>query len=1611
MSTSLFVIFLFVGKTFGLDILPPPGSWGDPCAVSGTSSSFLDDNSPDLLFEKAMEVYGRENLPQGISEESCNDLDPALARTFLMNAAKGGHIFAAYLLGLIYQKGTYVKADLAEAKIWFEKASQLGFSEAKVDLGKLLLEGISGKPDYPGALQWFSQAAQEGAGEAAFYLSTMYERGLGVLPDPAKASHWLQEAVKAGSPNGLYTLGERMLLGTGVPQDVKQGLELIQKASTQGLPEAHLALGSALLKGDGINKDTEKGQRLLEKALIPFVIQGKNEMVVKVLDAGVSPNFHYDSQVTSPDPKHFKDPIATTGVLPSNEKVPLIALAVEYGQVDTVRLLIQRGASVNAQRTLTRKTALWTAAAAGHVKVVELLLRLGADPNMPSVSVDGLPSQAPLEVARANGFTEVVEILKKARAIERPVSPNLLARSQRPIEYRSLETNDVRPFPIRRVPTPLPDYVATLIQHNNLSPSLSWFDDQKKIRHQSLLQQGTFDVLVVPFQVQHFGIDAIGRSLMTAYLVDYLQKTTSLEIPDPSLVLKALGENARTYKKEEVYHLAQQLGVKTIVWSYVGHDRLLDMRVTLQIQRRDESGLHENTPIIQWDSESLRFSDETPPEEVFLMLIPQIGQHLEITTPRKLPPPLSKPVESQPPILPQSPQQLINSVGTDPLTRAYYLQVLGTLFPHSTERAKERLFEKSLLALNQLHPATPGWRLLKARALFHLKRRPAALAVLGEPATPADKAFLALLNGNLPEMEFQFRQIDQPINFALTVFDLFDLRSHYHKTENKERDQETLAKQFPGWAPLMIRRAVDLDDWHPSSNVLIKALLDQAFPLSNESLQDLVSEQTFLQESDPSMNAIERSVRSHIQETMKVQSRNWCCFKNLHSPHPLDYLELLESLAEANLLHAVWHEYGIQGNYKAAIDILYQIDSLYSGHPAFARHRHSIGVAFVKAQKQDTNFPALRRDYQGLLNAMLWSGGQTLSTMEVTWVELENFNLFQKMPEVDKQPIVPLWILFVRDLPRRSYWLQSEIGSSQETYFRNLEQSLKYTHSSFSVLKEMHDWLTGQDKKSPEGKAVLEANSHRFIGDPERESWMTARQFQLGNPDEGIRQYKAAINQGTTDWEQYEKLGTYYILEGHYEEAMKVFKRFPEFHQKNPENPIRISNLAYNVGSLLFWRGAVQMAIPMYQISANLQTGSDASLSSELRLAMLDGDYRTAAKISLTRAKRYNSVYAFRDYLTFLHLLGFSKQSWAGFGSLLGKFDTPQIWTSAFIGHRLEGRSDQDIQAWLDEQNKREPLHPEKSFPARFAFMIFNIDRPPSASRIDLIETYEAKFPSKFGVSGHIFNVAGKVVGPSSYKDYDRHHVILPTDYQPGKPKKDLEQIKAQAGQTVDSELTLFAKGYAALRTKDYETALHWFEKRARFYTYGEEDQTSYALPYFAWAASQSGKGDAFRIFLDRFKDPGYIRDWYQGFDYFLAEAFWAGGQGQHDQAVQFLHQAFAHRPHTEMRPMFSWYQIVEACEMLFEATRNDKYRNLALKWAKEYQVIQPMFAWAYGVEVKYSKDPTEKQRALALALFLDQNSERIQGISESEKQQALKWLSTNNPFRQAEFPAVKMKM
>ena len=98
----------------------------------------------------------------------------------------------------------------------------------------------------------------------------------------------------------------------------------------------------------------------------------------------------------------------------------------------------------------------------------------------------------------------------------------------------------------------------------------------------------------------------------------------------------------------------------------------------------------------------------------------------------------------------------------------------------------------------------------------------------------------------------------------------------------------------------------------------------------------------------------------------------------------------------------------------------------------------------------------------------------------------------------------------------------------------------------------------------------------------------------------------------------------------------------------------------------------------------------------------------------------------------------------------------------------------------------------------------------------------------------------------------------------------------------------------------------------------------------------------------------------------------------------------------------FPWYQLVEACEWLYEDTAYIGYRDLVLKFAKICQKIRYESAWSYAVEAKYTDSESDRLRALGITLYLDKRSERISRISDNEKQRALAWLKKNNPFIRA---------
>jgi ankyrin repeat protein len=86
--------------------------------------------------------------------------------------------------------------------------------------------------------------------------------------------------------------------------------------------------------------------------------------------------------------------------------IPLI-IAARSGQIGLVRLLLERGADVNARDKETEATALITAAHQGHVQVVEILLQKGADVNAKDKS-----GKTALSEATRYNHEDVVKLLK-----------------------------------------------------------------------------------------------------------------------------------------------------------------------------------------------------------------------------------------------------------------------------------------------------------------------------------------------------------------------------------------------------------------------------------------------------------------------------------------------------------------------------------------------------------------------------------------------------------------------------------------------------------------------------------------------------------------------------------------------------------------------------------------------------------------------------------------------------------------------------------------------------------------------------------------------------------------------------------------------------------------------------------------------------------------------------------------------------------------------------------------------------------------------------------------------------------------------------------------------
>jgi len=322
-------------------------------------------------------------------------------------------------------------------------------------------------------------------------------------------------------------------------------------------------------------------------------------------------------------------------------------------------------------------------------------------------------------------------------------------------------------------------------------------------------------------------------------------------------------------------------------------------------------------------------------------------------------------------------------------------------------------------------------------------------------------------------------------------------------------------------------------------------------------------------------------------------------------------------------------------------------------------------------------------------------------------------------------------------------------------------------------------------------------------------------------------------------------------------------------------------------------------------------------------------------------------------------------------------------WEAALTGHRASGASEADIAAWAAQEAFRNsgswvayaPLHL-----LRAAVM----DRTPSAELVARLAAIERPV-------WQLQNQYRSTVRASGDNTY---HVVLGRDSpeEATLPRGMFEQTQKTR---VKSDLVYYAEAYAAIRAGRFDAARASLEEAAAIYDF-RNVQVGYLLPAYAYAAARSRDTAALDKTLDAFPEK------YRRFDYHLARGITAALAGKADAAAEHLKLAHHRRPFTERRGVATEYQYAEVCEWLFEATRDARYRRLALDWAKKNQVLQPWAAWAYAVEAKLASNAVDRGRAIAMTHYLDRGSERLATLPKGEVSNALKEYGSRNPFKRA---------
>ena len=1095
----------------------------------------------------------------------------------------------------------------------------------------------------------------------------------------------------------------------------------------------------------------------------------------------------------------------------------------------------------------------------------------------------------------------------------------------------------------------------------------AWVETEQELFYEVLKRQPA-DVLVAPFQVQDYAFDHIERSLMTKYLIRQIKMTTDSRIADPDIAERSLGWGKRTFSEQRIYRLANVLGVKKLVRIFVGHNRDMKMRITAVVQDRPQGGVFDTaTKTKEIVYQDIAFSDENLPSNAFASMLTTVIADMGIKEIRREAPADVPRLKDVP--LPLTLLDSVQSKETSPLVLAAHLAVAGSLSPAGS-RTSQDFFERSLTLLRGVSPNSSDALFLKAYAFSQLYRRPAAVDVLRKPLTPEQLALRFYLDGDLTALPAQVEKIQSPIPKVLMQIALNDLRWSYD--EQTARSMTIKANQdVPlGWRLFYTRRYTLADPWNVESTLELKQFLDEKYLLKGYSLQDIARGMAIRGEINPVDDAkIDASVSEHrkriLQDRPELSDGD-----PQRSIRPLDLLDIVEAWSEEAMIKRIKLPVNIQALWEEGITTIDRYEFYFQGHPELAALKSTAlrRLARLKGGAEGKNL--VKKADELDTDACSWFQGQTRSANTVCSSKMYYENDFPRREFWRRHKDSSLYG------DREKYDLRETVVTSPETsneFFARLFKSelrdrdlaLRYTIPDFERFEDYYNVFASRNM-TPEADTLFERNKHRFNGNPFKTAFRATQYEKTGEEQKIVRLYEDIIPVVPGVWAPYYELGYHYLKNGDTRRAKETFRRYPLFRDKgktNSENSVddvMLSNNANAAGIALHWAGAVHDARPFFELSAGYQTGSGRGMRSEYLLAMYDRNYQRAAEVLLSLYRRYGGTNAYSDYLRLIRIVSYTPEWESLFFSLNMMEQSSTWWSPVLTDLRMAGKNDEEVRVWLSEYGKGKVGRYQAQL---YYLRAFLVDRQPDASLADMIENIE------------------------------KH---VPLSEKQSMPVK----MKNREGMDVLSIPSLFAASRNTLMLRQFDKAFNLLEPWSSVPQWVVKGDGRSLLPYFAWSGAKTAKSEP----VDKVVSL-YQRANGRDFEYWLAMAMIQAASQKHDVALKSLDLARVNVKSSLMdtRPVQAWYQLVEVCELLYEDTQIVAYRNRAIELARLYELVQPLDSWAYAVEAKYAKTEEDRLRPLALTLYLDRRSYHLEGISEKEKEHALKWLETNNPFLQVQ--------